>query len=69
MKALYWLCLVLIIIGGINWGLVGLFHFNLVDFIFGKMSMLSRIIYIVVGAAALIIIYAKASMCKKTEQQ
>ena len=44
---------VLLIIGGLNWGLVGLFEFNLVDAIFGEMTALSRIIYAVVGLAAL----------------
>ena len=46
------ICLWLAIVGGLNWGLVGLFDFNLVAFIFGQMSMLSRIVYIVVGLAA-----------------
>ena len=43
----------ILIIGALNWGLVGLFDFNLVDTIFGEMSVLSRLIYIVVGLAAL----------------
>ena len=42
----------LLIIGGLNWGLVGLFDFNLVAAIFGEMSAVSRIIYILVGLAA-----------------
>ena len=42
------------IIGAINWGLVGLFEFNLVDYIFGNGSVLSRIIYTVVAIAGLI---------------
>ena len=42
------------IIGAINWGLVGLFDFNLVDFIFGAGSVVSRIIYTVVAIAGLI---------------
>ena len=42
----------LLIIGGLNWGLVGLFDFNLVAVIFGEMSAVSRIIYILVGLAA-----------------
>ena len=44
---------VLVIIGGLNWGLVGIFDYNLVDAIFGAGSVLSRIVYIVVGLAAL----------------
>jgi uncharacterized membrane protein YuzA (DUF378 family) len=60
MKTLYWICLILIIIGALNWGLIGLFHFDLVAFIFGSMSALSRIIYTVIGLAGLIMIYIKA---------
>lgn len=53
MKSLDVLSLVLIIIGGLNWGLVGAFEFNLVDEIFGEGSGISRVIYILVGLAAL----------------
>lgn len=42
------------IIGAINWGLVGIFSFNLVDYIFGAGSVVSRIIYTVVAIAGLI---------------
>ena len=45
-------CLWLALIGGINWGLVGLLNFDLVAFIFGQMSLLSRIVYTVVGLGA-----------------
>ncbi len=48
------LILILMIIGGINWGLVGFFNYNLVSSIFGvKLEIVSRIIYAVVGLAAL----------------
>ena len=47
-------CLVLTIIGAINWLLVGLINFNLVDTIFGVNSILSTIIYVLVGIAGLI---------------
>lgn len=53
MKVVDMVALVLVIIGAINWGLVGLFNFNLVDTIFGTMSMVSRIIYTLVGIAGL----------------
>ena len=46
------ICLWLTIIGGLNWGLVGLLNFDLVGFIFGNMSLLSRIVYSVVGLSA-----------------
>ena len=50
-------CLVLTIIGAIVWGLIGVFDFNLVENIFGDNSMISRIIYTLVGIAGLINIY------------
>jgi uncharacterized membrane protein YuzA (DUF378 family) len=45
--------LVLLIVGGLNWGLVGLFNFDLVATLFGEMSALSRIVYVLVGLSAL----------------
>ena len=45
-------CLWLTIIGGLNWGLVGLLNFNLVAFIFDDISLLSRVVYTVVGLSA-----------------
>lgn len=48
-----WVALVLLIVGGLNWGLVGLFGFNLVSAIFGEMSVLARLVYIVVGLSAI----------------
>ena len=53
MKVIDTIALVLIIIGAINWGLIGLFSFNLVDAIFGSISIISRIIYILVGISGL----------------
>lgn len=48
------LILILMIIGGINWGLIGFFNYNLVSSIFGdNLEMVSRIIYAVVGLASL----------------
>lgn len=52
-----WIALILLIIGGLNWGLVGLFGFNVVTAIFGDMTLISKIIYIIVGLAALYSIY------------
>ncbi len=54
MNVLEKIALVFTIIGGINWGLVGIFDFNLVDAIFGAGSVVSRIVYIVVAVSALI---------------
>lgn len=53
MKSFYTLCLVLVIVGGLNWGLVGFLNFDLVAAIFGNMSFLSRLVYDLVGLSAL----------------
>ena len=53
MKVLDTIALILVIVGGINWGLIGFFQFNLVGSLFGSFSMLSRIIYALVGIASL----------------
>ncbi len=53
MKVIDKIALVLVIIGAINWGLIGLFKFNLVEVIFGNMTILSRIIYTLVGLSGL----------------
>ncbi|MFN3931406.1 MAG: DUF378 domain-containing protein [Brevundimonas sp.] len=53
MKALNLITLVLLIVGGLNWGLVGAFEFDLVAAIFGDGSALSRVVYVLVGLSAL----------------
>jgi uncharacterized membrane protein YuzA (DUF378 family) len=53
MKSLNLITLLLTIVGGINWGLVGVAQFDLVAAIFGEMSVLSRIVYVLVGISAL----------------
>lgn len=53
MKTLNAIALTLVIIGAINWLLVGLFEFNLVDTLFGSLSILARIIYVLVGISGL----------------
>lgn len=50
------IALCLVIIGAVNWGLVGLFKLDLVAFLFGQMTILSRIIYVLVGIAGLYLI-------------
>lgn len=54
MKVLYYIALTLVIIGAINWLLIGLFSFDLVATLFGTMSVFSRIIYSLVGIAGII---------------
>jgi uncharacterized protein len=53
MKSVNLVTLLLVIVGGVNWGLVGLFGFDLVAALFGDASILSRLVYILVGASAL----------------
>ena len=54
MNTIYKIALVLTIIGAINWGLVGLFDFNLVEYLFGDGSLLTRIVYVLVFISGLI---------------
>ena len=56
MNVIDWLAIVLLIAGGLNWGLVGAFGFDLVDFITFGVAILSRIIKVAVGLAALYVI-------------
>jgi hypothetical protein len=63
--AVGWTAWILVIMGGLNWGLIGInSNFNLVDMIFGNGSLLSRIIYLLVGVATLIVIYYKVQHLK-----
>ena len=57
LNALDWIAMVLLIVGGLNWGLVGLFDIDVVARILGVMSTASRSVYILVGLAALYSIY------------
>lgn len=53
MKIIDKIALVLIVIGAINWGLIGIFNFNLVSAIFGDMTIIARIIYGLVGVSGI----------------
>ena len=57
MQTFYKICLILMIVGGINWGLVGLFQFDFVGWLLGgSLSWLSRTVFILVGLASLCLI-------------
>ena len=56
MKIIDKIALLLVIIGAINWGLIGIFNFNLVTTLFGDMTIISRIVYILVGISGLWVI-------------
>lgn len=53
MKALDTIALILVIIGAVNWGLIGFFRFDLVAALFGQMTVFSRVIYAIIGIAGL----------------
>ncbi len=56
---------VLMIIGALNWGLIGLFQFDLVAFLFGPMSVLTRIVYVLVGLSGLYNIIELPAMIRR----
>jgi uncharacterized membrane protein YuzA (DUF378 family) len=60
-----WLALILLIVGGLNWLLIGLFNFDLVAAIFGPMTAISKIIYVVVGLATIYVIFLSGKLMKK----
>lgn len=62
MSAVDYVAMVLLIIGGLNWGMVGLFNIDVVSTIFGAESPLSRVIFVLVGVAALYSIYLSSKM-------
>lgn len=60
-----WTAITLVIIGAINWLLVGLFNFNLVTFLFGAVPALVTIVYILVGLGGLYLIYTVSRMSRE----
>lgn len=69
MKSLNLIAQILLIVGGLNWGLVGLFQFDLVAALFGgSTALLARIVYVVVGAAALYGIYLMRTIARGTDE-
>jgi len=65
MKALNWVTFVLVVVGGLNWGLVGLFNFDLVAAIFGDASLLTRLVYDLVGLSAIYMAFMGGQMMSK----
>lgn len=56
MKMLYYVALTIAVIGAVNWGLIGFFNFNLVSALFGVDSLISRIVYMLVGISGICIL-------------
>ena len=63
-SVLDWIALIIIVIGGLNWGLYGLYQLNIISMIFGGFSMIARVVYIIVGIAAIYAI-VRALLCHK----
>jgi uncharacterized membrane protein YuzA (DUF378 family) len=65
LNVLDWVALVLVIVGGLNWGLVGALNFDLVSTIFGDMSVVSRIVYVLVGLSAVYLAVVSPKIARK----
>ncbi|MEX1013793.1 MAG: DUF378 domain-containing protein [Candidatus Paceibacterota bacterium] len=68
MKVLHYITFALLAIGGLNWGLVGAFDLDLVALIFGAGSLISNIVYILVGVSALVEIFSHSGNCKRCKE-
>lgn len=64
MKMLHMVAFLLVVVGAVNWGLVGLFNFNLVMAVLGSVPVLERVVYILVGASAVYLAANHMSDCK-----
>ena len=63
MKSLHWIALLLVIVGAVNWGLVGLFQFDLVAALFGgQAAPLSRVVYALVGLSGVVVAATSAAL-------
>ena len=67
MNMVDWLAYVLVLVGGLNWGLVGFFKFDLVAKFFGDMSGISRVVYALVGLATVYLIATIGKMAHSAE--
>lgn len=56
-ERLEWIAFILLVVGGLNWGLVGFFRFDLVASLFGHMSWFTRLVYDLVGLSAVYVIF------------
>ena len=65
MNVIDWFSMVLVIVGAVNWGLVGLFRFNLVNALFGGIPVLESAVYVIVGLAGLYLIYTGVKLTSR----
>ncbi|HEX7041893.1 MAG TPA: DUF378 domain-containing protein [Patescibacteria group bacterium] len=64
MKWLHIVAVLLLIVGGLNWGLIGLFHVNFVMMLVGTWPMVESLVYILVGLSALYLVFTHKGDCK-----
>ncbi len=64
MKILHIVAFILLVVGGLNWGLVGLFNYNLVESLLGSWPMVVTLVYVLVGASAVLLFVTHKSDCK-----
>lgn len=63
MRTIHWIALILVVVGAVNWGLVGLFQFDLVATLFGgQAAPVSRVVYALVGLAGIVIAITSATL-------
>lgn len=60
-----WVAFICLLVGGLNWGLIGFFHFNFITFVFGDLTVIARIIYAIIGLAAVFAIVRCFCKCGK----
>ncbi len=69
MKAVHMIAFILVIIGGLNWGLIGINSgWNVVNLIFGSIGWLESLIYILVGLSALYLVFTHKKTCKNCDK-
>ncbi len=69
LNTLDWIAIILLVIGGLNWGILGVFGFNVVAGIFGSLIVATRIIYILVGLAAIYLAVVSADFCRQKREK
>jgi uncharacterized protein len=67
MKAIHAIAFILVVIGAINWGLVGAGEWNVVNMLLGKWAIVERIVYILVGLSGILLVFTHKRDCKHCE--
>jgi uncharacterized protein len=67
MKVLHTIAFILVVVGAINWGLVGAFDVNVVEMVLGSVAWLERLVYILVGLSGILLVFTHRKECKSCE--